>query len=57
MLKILHKHYNYLQSILEQKLFTKDIENAKQRGLVRKDLVVFQLGGGAQSFVSVWKIV
>jgi hypothetical protein len=24
-----HKHYNYLQSIFNQKLFTEDIENAK----------------------------
>ncbi len=29
----MRKHYNYLQSILNQKVFTKDIKNAEQRGL------------------------
>ncbi len=28
-----HKHYAYLQLIFYQKLFTKDIKNAKQQGL------------------------
>ncbi len=30
----IHKHYNYLHSILKQKLFTGVIKNANQTGLV-----------------------
>jgi hypothetical protein len=29
----MHKHYNYLQLILKQKVFTKSIENAELKGL------------------------
>ncbi len=29
-----HKHYNYLQGMLEQKLFAKVINNLEQKGLV-----------------------
>ncbi len=32
----IHKHYNYLQSIIKQKLFTKVIKNAKMEGLGRE---------------------
>jgi hypothetical protein len=28
----MHKYYNYLQSIVKQKIFTKVIKNAKQAG-------------------------
>jgi hypothetical protein len=31
------KYYNYLQSELNQKLFTEDIKNAKQQGLGLRD--------------------
>jgi len=42
----LHKHYDYLQSTLKQKLFTEDIKNAKQWGLGWTDLEI--LGSNAK---------
>jgi len=43
-----HKHYNYLQSIFNQKLITKDIKIAKQQGLGFVDQVSTNKGDGAQ---------
>jgi hypothetical protein len=38
-----HKHYNYLQSILKQKLFTKVVKNAKiEKGWVERCKVLFK---------------
>ncbi len=33
-----HKHYNYLQSVLNQKLFSKNIKNDNQQGLGLGDI-------------------
>jgi hypothetical protein len=45
----MHESYNYLQSIFNQKLFTKDIKNAKAATLQFVDLKFTTLkGGGAQ---------
>jgi hypothetical protein len=45
-----HQHYNYLQSILNQKLFTKDIKNAEQQGLGLVDQTSTDRRGGVQWF-------
>jgi hypothetical protein len=44
------EHYNYLQSILNQKLFTKDIKNAEQQGLGLVDQTSTDRRGRAQLF-------
>jgi hypothetical protein len=46
------KHYNLLQWILKEKLFTKVIQNAKQQALHWKILNLSIRGGGAQRFGS-----
>jgi hypothetical protein len=43
-----HKNYNYLQSIFNQKLFTKDIKNAEQQGFSLGYLESFNYEGRAQ---------
>ncbi len=37
----MHKHYNYLQSLLRHKLLTKVINNAKLEGLELNDLETY----------------
>ncbi len=46
------KYYNFLQSILKQKLFTKVNENAKQQSLCWKIMNLTIKGAGAQMFGS-----
>ncbi len=42
------QHYNYLQSILNQELFAKDIQNAEQQGAGLVDQGFTYKRGGAQ---------
>jgi hypothetical protein len=44
------KYYNFLQSVLKQKLFTKVNENTKQQSLGLKILNLTIKGAGAQTF-------
>ncbi len=49
----MHENYNYLQSIFNQELFTKDIKNAKVATLQFVDLKFTTIkGGGAQRYES-----
>jgi len=43
------KHYNYLQSIFYQKLFTKDIKNASREAWIEKSKFLLREIGEAQA--------
>ncbi len=47
----MRKHYNYLQSIFNQKLFTKDLKNAMLQGLGLVDQESTNKGGGQSAKV------
>ncbi len=51
-----HKHYDSLQSIFNQKLFTKYIKNAKQQGLGLGNHNLQTKGGGGKRCESKFRV-